>query len=266
VIEDATPGGYTLVVDGVTVSAVTLQASRCTSDPALCLANDRFRLAVQWELATGQRGAGHAIALSGDTGYFWFFSPANVELVVKVLDGRAINGRFWVFYGALSNVKYTLTVTDTVTGAVKTYVNRQNQMASVADTSAFPGTGAPSPAVQAPAAPPLPGSCATGPQELCLGGRFRVGVAWRTATAAGLGTARTLTGDTGYFWFFNPANVELVVKVLDGRSVNNHFWIFYGALTNVEYTLTVTDVLTGRTKTYFNPQGTMASVADTSAL
>ncbi|MEA2693852.1 MAG: hypothetical protein QOJ16_3239 [Acidobacteriota bacterium] len=267
VVEDATPGGYTLAVDGVTVAAVTLQASRCTSDPTLCLANDRFHLAVQWELATGEHGTGHPIALSGDTGYFWFFSPANVELVVKVLDGRSLNGDFWVFYGALSNVKYTLTVTDTATGAVKTYTNRQNHLASLADTSAFPATGASLAASPAPAPPRAPANpCAAGPTELCLGGRFRVGVAWRTATAAGLGTARTLTSDTGYFWFFNPANVELVVKILDGRTVNNHFWVFYGALTNVEYTLTITDTLTGRTKTYFNPQGTMASAADTSAL
>jgi hypothetical protein len=93
-----------------------------------------------------------------------------------------------------------------------------------------------------------------------------VGVTWKTATATGLGTAQTLTGDTGYFWFFDPANVELVVKILDGRSINGEFWVFYGALSNVAYTLTVTDTATGRTKTYSNPQGTLASVADTSAL
>jgi len=141
-------------------------------------------------------------------------------------------------------------------------------MASVADTSAFPGTRGSALVAQAVAAPPLPraGGCATSPAELCLGGRFRVGVAWRTATGAGVGTARPLTGDTGYFWFFNPANVELVVKVLDGRPLNDHFWIFYGALSNVEYTITVTDTQTGRTKTFFNPQGKLASVADTMAL
>ncbi len=53
--------------------------------------------------------------------------------------------------------------------------------------------------------------------------------------------ATALTADTGYFWFFDPANVEIVVKVLDGSGVNNRFWIFYGALSNVEYSLDVTD-------------------------
>lgn len=40
-------------------------------------------------------------------------------------------------YGALTNVEYTITVTDTETGAVKTYFNPQGQLASRADTSAF---------------------------------------------------------------------------------------------------------------------------------
>ena len=37
----------------------------------------------------------------------------------------------------LGNVEYTLTVTDTQTGAVKTYTNPQNRLASFADTQAF---------------------------------------------------------------------------------------------------------------------------------
>jgi len=56
------------------------------------------------------------------------------------------------------------------------------------------------------------------------------------------------------------------VKILDGTSLNDHFWIFYGALSNVEYTLNDHRHPDGRTKTYVNRQGTMASVADTSAL
>src|SRR6478672_9469966 len=54
-----------------------------------------------------------AISLTNDSGYFWFFSPNNVELVVKVVDGRAFNGFFWVFVGALSDVAYEIIVTDT---------------------------------------------------------------------------------------------------------------------------------------------------------
>jgi hypothetical protein len=82
-------------------------------------------------------GQGRAVPLTADTGAFWFFDPSNLELMVKVLDGRALNGHFWVFYGALSDVDYTLTVTDTETGKKKTYRNERGQLASRADTSAF---------------------------------------------------------------------------------------------------------------------------------
>jgi hypothetical protein len=59
------------------------------------------------------------------------------ELAIKVLDGRAVNGSFWVFYGALSDVQYDVTVTDTTTGQVRTYHNTAGTLASVADTKAF---------------------------------------------------------------------------------------------------------------------------------
>jgi len=65
-----------------------------------------------------------------------FDGPRQRELLIKVVDGRAFNGHFWVFYGALSDVAYTVTVTDTTTGAVRTYVNR---------SGVRPGSGRPVP-------------------------------------------------------------------------------------------------------------------------
>ena len=104
----------------------------------LCLQANRFRVEVAWSVpADGRNGLGQAIPLSADTGTFWFFDSANYELMIKVLDGRGINGHIWVFYGALSNVQYTITVTDTQTGAIKNYTNPSGTLASVADTSAF---------------------------------------------------------------------------------------------------------------------------------
>ena len=82
-------------------------------------------------------GVGTAVNLTGDTGYFWFFAAPMSKRCVKVLDGRPVNGKFWLFYGALSNVEYTLTVTDTATGAVKQYRNPSGRFASVGDTGAF---------------------------------------------------------------------------------------------------------------------------------
>ena len=112
----------------------------CTpSSRRLCLNGGRFAVEATWADFSGNAGDGTAISLTDDTGYFWFFRDSNVETVLKVLDGRANNGNFWVFYGSLSNVDFDLTVTDTATGRVKTYQNRGRTFASVGDTEAFAG-------------------------------------------------------------------------------------------------------------------------------
>ena len=103
--------------------------------------NGRFEIQVTWSVPSKNKsGVGVPVSLTPDTSGFWFFDSSNIELVVKVLDGRPVNGHFWVFYGALSNVQYTITVFDTLTGSTKTYTNPSGQLASVADTSAFPPT------------------------------------------------------------------------------------------------------------------------------
>jgi hypothetical protein len=102
---------------------------------------------------------------------------------------------------------------------------------------------------------------------LTLGGsRFEVRLDWRTGTASGQGVAEQLTSDTGYFWFFDADNVELVIKVLDACAINGRFWVFAGGLTDVEATLTVTDTQGGQSTTYGNPLGTpFQPIQDTGA-
>jgi hypothetical protein len=162
-------------------------------------------------------------------------------------------------------------VTDLVTGETRTYENAAGELASVADTAAFPSTSAPG--ASAPMAPAAEkreaeSACSPGSTTLCLqDGRFQVKAFWQRSPLGPVAEARAvpLTGDTGYFFFFDETNVELVVKVLDGRSYNGHFWVFYGALSNLGYSITVTDTQTGEVRNYVNPPGKLASVADTSA-
>jgi hypothetical protein len=271
-LETTAAGDYALTVEGGTVDSTRVTASACTSGPTLCLNGDRFVAEVTWKDFQGKTGSGKAVSLTSDTGYFWFFNESNVELMVKVLDGRPINGTFWVFYGALSNVEYTLTVTDTVTGRVRTYHNPAGRLASAGDTGAFPSgltaeLRAPEPEPLLEPVPSVAATCVPGPTDLCLnGGRFRVSLLWKAQGNQGAGQAVVLTPDTGYFWFFSSTNVEVALKVLDGRGLNGHFWVFYGALSNVEYEITVTDTQTGRSVKYMNPAGKFGSVGDTSAL
>ena len=249
---------------------------------SLCLNGGRFRVTASWSVPTqGTNGVGVPVALTGDTGYFWFFTPNNVELVVKVVDGRAVNDHFWFFSGALSDVEYTILVTDTVTGDQRAYFNPQGTLESLADTSAFPPAGDPAasrlagkPAVPTIADGPRNGfeaeaaPCSVTTSALCLNSsRFRVQVDWNVPAqgTSGSGVAVPLTVDTGYFWFFSANNVELTIKVVDGRVVNGHFWVFFGALSDVGYTITVTDTATGATRRYTNPPSALSSFADVSA-
>jgi hypothetical protein len=79
-----------------------------------------------------------AVPETSDTGMFWFFSSNNIEIIIKVVSGCAFNSRIWVFAGGLTNVAYTITVTDTVTGVSKTYSNPQGTPSQpVQDTDAF---------------------------------------------------------------------------------------------------------------------------------
>jgi hypothetical protein len=121
------------------IYAQRFTTASCAADPArqLCL-NGRFRVAVQFtDPRFNQAGAGQAVPLTSDTGAFWFFDASNTEVMIKILDGRALNGHFWVFAGALSDVEYTITVTDTQTGKSKAYHNAPHQLASRSDTAAF---------------------------------------------------------------------------------------------------------------------------------
>ena len=250
-----------------------------------------FRGQGRLDQLPGKTGDGQAVSLTADTGYFWFFSSSNVELIVKVLDARGINQKFWVFFGALSNVEYTLTVRDSLTGSTKTYQNPSGQFASVGDTTAFDGNVGSAVVTQesvvVEGSASRPGSiadiqgfldraapatsditpCAEGGASLLLANcRFRVDVHWADSSGHnGSGQPVPLSSDTGYFWFFSDSNVELVVKALDARAVNGNFWVFFGALSNVEYTVTVTDTASGAARTYHNPASTFASLGDTAA-
>jgi CSLREA domain-containing protein len=109
--------------------------------------------------------------------------------------------------------------------------------------------------------------CIPGGTVLCLdGGRFRVSAQWQTATAFGSGRAIALTRDSGYFWFFDPANVEVTAKILNGCGVNNRYWFFAAGLTDQRVDITVTDTRTGQTRTYNNPLNRVfRTITDTGA-
>jgi len=114
-------------------------ATGCAADAThLCLQKGRFQVEATWD-ANGTSGPGRAVpGASADSGLLWFFAPDNWELMVKVLDGCALNNHYWVFAAGTTDVHYVLTVTDTLTGSVARYENPAGKpAAAITDVGAF---------------------------------------------------------------------------------------------------------------------------------
>lgn len=103
--------------------------------------------------------------------------------------------------------------------------------------------------------------CTADETTLCLNeeGRYRATIRFRTADFVGIGNAVEIgRRDSGLFYFFDENNIEMLLKVLRGCGVTGHYWVFYGATTDVEFVLDVEDTQTGLKRQYFNPGGTPA--------
>ena len=290
----------------VVLAAVPLDGC-FTTDRAVCLNNNRFRIRADYFLTDGSQGAGHARQMSSDSGTFWFFDRDNREVIVKVLDGCGVNGNMWFFAAGLTDVGIRLVVTDLQEQRSRQYDTVAGQpFTPVLDTAAFPcDTGSAangsvpaqrSATAKSPARSPVVerwrgqivelGGVAVDPETghtvgpafgtllqdvahnttdcggdtnaLCLAdGRFRVDLDW-TDFQGGTGSAfgGNLTPETGALFFFDESNVEMLVKVLDACAINDRFWLFAGALTNVGVEMTVTDTTTNVAKVYTNLLGT----------
>ena len=111
----------------------------------------------------------------------------------------------------------------------------------------------------------LTSACAPSTTTLCIDdqpgdGRFQIQVTFQTTQGggqAGPGHAIPLASlgvtQGGVVWFFSGHNPELLIKILPKCDINDHFWVFASAGTNVGVTITITDLKTGAQRVYTNP-------------
>ena len=270
---------------GVGTSAYTPAASVTTacvaSDDTLCLQQERFRVRARFEDFIGRTGLAEVAPIpSPDSGVLYFFEADNWEFLVKVINGCGQNDHFWVFAAATTNLAYELEVTDTWTNETRVYSNALGESSpAFTENLAFPTCDATAPGtdeVMAPAVEPQAlataparekvGPCVPDATTVCLnGGRFQVEVDWQDFVG-NVGQGEVVPAslevpgvdDSALLFFFRPANWEMLIKVIDGCGFNDHFWVFSAATTNVEYTVRVTDVLTGEERIYDNQLGVSA--------
>lgn len=149
------PGPRTgaLTVAGSVVSVYVMSyyiVDPCLPGPTtLCIddvpGDTRFRVEVEYQsvLGGGVKGRGNALPLGSlgvdRGGLFWFFSPDNPEVLIKILDGCGVNDHFWLFSSAGTNLGMMTMVTDTLLYRPFVFVNPDLQTAvPVATVTAFP--------------------------------------------------------------------------------------------------------------------------------
>jgi hypothetical protein len=234
-------------------SNVRVPAPRCKPDAhTLCLAGGRFEVTVDWSNQfNSTSGAAGAIKGTDAAGYFYFSDPTDVELMFKILD---LNGIYKVFYGELTNLHFTINVRDLAHYTAHSYSNTAGDCGGIDET-----------AFGAVAASKSGGSCRPSATTLCLlNGRFAVSVKWSNPgnSTSGAATGKLFSSEVGTFVFTDPGNIELMTKLIQFPDRITFFW---GALTDLAYTITVTDTTSGTTKTYQGADGKLCGGLDNDA-
>lgn len=193
------------------------------------------------------------------------------EVFVKAVDGRQVNGSVWFFYGGLTDQEYTLTVTEVTTGRARSYFKPAYSFCGGADDAAFPSAAA-GHALMARGSGGLASAVAPCPPEsLCLspGRDFALQLFARDQRTGHTAAGVPVQGlDTWGFFSLpaftgNQSNPEVFVKLLDATSVDGAYWLFYGGLTDLEYSLTAVDLATGASRLYHNPPSGVCGGFDT---
>ena len=261
----------------------------CAPSPStLCLAGGRFEVTAEYQnhYVPGDQADSASTRHETDVaGSFFFFQPERLELTAKVFDGRARNGRHWIFLAGTTDLEFQIRINDNHTGTQRTYRKPRGSTCGVIDLQTFLSPEVP---FQMPAPPPealglhippegweeapsstdkLGGSCQPDDSTLCLLDRRLAASLQFTDSLGRQRTARAVNDEdeSAGFWFFDPQLPEVMIKAIDGTSQNGHLWLFTGPLTSLEYQLTVTDTLTGNQKIYYKPAGGVCGEVDVRA-
>ena len=114
-------------------------ASCLPSDTVVCLLDGRFAAEVEWiDPSDLSVHSAHMVPILGvNEAYAWFLDGSEVELFFEMFDGRSVNDHFWVFAASLTDLEYTLRITDSATGAQREFHNPSGRLLVFSDVEAF---------------------------------------------------------------------------------------------------------------------------------
>ena len=160
----AAPGTYTVKLTATNTSGTSTTTSVVTVTASGVL---RLNAAHSFDVTltahdqrTGADGAGVVIGQNDVYGYFSLptlsGNGGNPEVIVKMVDASGIGQNYWVFYGTMTDLEFTVSVKENATGIVKQY-SKNSIPSGQFDTSGFALTPTPG-AGSSPTPTPTPGS------------------------------------------------------------------------------------------------------------
>ena len=263
----ANPGVYpvTLTVTSSRGSATSSQILPVTgSDTLRLLSSHPFDITLTaQDPRTGTTGTGQVISQNDIYGIFSIpaitGNAGNPEVIVKMVDATGIGQSYWVFYGALTDLTYTLSVTEVATGTTKSYRDARvgSTVCGQFDTSGF----GPTPVAAASRAEwsgVIPTQVRAGENTLALisAHPFDITLSATDPRTGTTGVGQVIAQNDIYGIFSipeitgNAGNPEVIVKMVDATGIGQNYWVFYAALTDLNYTLAVREMATGNTKSY----------------
>jgi hypothetical protein len=257
----------------VTVT-VTVPGPQCNLTELVPLLAGRFFVQVAYKNQFDNGKEGKLLGCSlfstalSETAVFTFGDPKVVELLVRVSDARPFENHIHIFLGGLSDVEFSVVVTDSLTGIVHEYRKPANQLIGVIDRSTFPASndGLRGAFDSLKAAPNAESSTIR-----LLNNRFEVRMRYRIpfTVPAGEGymNARSIasspTTETAVFFFDeNVGSGEWMVRFSDARPFVDRIDLFHGGLSDVEFTIEVLDTQTGQRKEYHKPPFSLLGQVD----
>jgi hypothetical protein len=123
----------------------------CTpNSTTACMLNNRFKVTVRYRGGFDNGAADSNASVKSvtgfanpnfETGFFFFNSESNIEMLVKILDQGNTNGTgqptIAVLFGCATPLRVELTIVDTLKSVTKTYTSNFNSMAGATDFTAF---------------------------------------------------------------------------------------------------------------------------------
>ncbi|MXX60413.1 MAG: hypothetical protein F4Z42_02300 [Holophagales bacterium] len=211
-------------------------SSLCEDDSSsLCLHGDTFRVSGTY-LVDGEADAMSPVEMGGastDSGLFTFFDGENWEVLVKVLNGCEMNGHWWVFSTAATDVSYEFSI-EAAGGLSKVYRSAGGSPSRAqADTGAFRCEDVPAPESPPEVADILEVGAAHELRHADVTASFILQGVERTASAVSSGDYQA--DDSGLFTFFDSSNWEVLVKVLHGCEINGHYWVLIASATDLAH-------------------------------